>query len=105
MEILLYVLLLGVIPVLSLVVNKRVWLGYVIACLVGCSVLVARMLYLEQHAPDREFDFVFMVSLVLWSIILCIVYAPYAAVARYLRKKQQRASTPSEPNASNARPE
>lgn len=103
MEILLYFLLLGVIPVLSLIATKRTWLGYLIACLVGCSVLVARMLYMEQQAPDREFDFVFLVSLVLWSVILCVIYVPYAVVVRYRRKKQQCASTSS--NATNARPE
>lgn len=88
MEILLYVLLLGIVPVLWLVVIKRVWLGYLIACLVGCSVLVARMLYLEQHALDREFDFVFLVSLLLWSAILCIIYVPYAVVVGYVRKRR-----------------
>jgi len=88
MEILLYVLLLGIVPVLSLIATKRAWLGYLIACLVGCPVLVARMLYMEQHAPDREFDFVFLVSLVLWSVILCIIYVPYAVVVGYVRKRR-----------------
>jgi heme/copper-type cytochrome/quinol oxidase subunit 2 len=88
MEILLYFLLLGVIPVVSLVATKRVWLGYLVACLVGCPVLVARMLYMEQHAPDREFDFVFLVSLVLWSVILCVIYVPYAIVVGYVRKRR-----------------
>lgn len=88
MEALLYVLLLGVVPVLSLVVSKRVWLGYLVACLLGCSMLVARMLYMEQHAPDREFDFVFLVSLLLWSAILCVIYVPYAVVVGYVRKRR-----------------
>lgn len=89
METLIYVALLAVVPLVSLIGTKRLLLGYFIACIVGSSVLVARMLYLEQHATDREFDFVFLVSLVLWSIVLCVVYVPYAVVVGYLRKRLQ----------------
>jgi len=87
MDILIYVLLLGVIPVISLVINKRTLVGYIIACFVGCPLLVARMLYLERHASDREFDFVFWVSLALWSVILCVIYVPYAFIFGYVKKR------------------
>lgn len=85
MEAYFYILLLGIIPVFSLLACKQVWPGYFIACQLGCPVMVLRSISMEPCVPGYDFDLAFLFSIVISSALLCVAYLPYAVVVRYLK--------------------
>jgi hypothetical protein len=90
MEYLPYVLLLVLIPLGAFKLTRHVGIGLVVACLMGCPILVARMIYLEEHAADSDFDIVFLVGMVIWCFVLCLVYCGWAATIYWIRRRTER---------------
>ena len=83
----LYALVFLIIPILCFSLSKNLLVGYLIASVCCAILVVSRMIYLEANAADREFDFVFCVSLLIWGMVPFILYLPYLAVAKFVRSK------------------
>ncbi|MBP7372009.1 MAG: hypothetical protein KA923_04160 [Opitutaceae bacterium] len=92
MDLLLYLLLLVLVPLGLLLIIRRTWVGYLLAACVGSVILATRMIYLEQQASDREFDFIFIVSVGMWCLVLCLIYSVYAAVFSFVRRRRLKKS-------------
>ena len=86
-EYLLYVWFLAI-PVGTFGLMKRVWLSYLTSCLLGCPVLIARMIYLESKAPDSDFDIIFLFSIAVWCVALCAIYAGIALSVSFARRRK-----------------
>jgi len=83
----LYALTFLITPILSFFLFKRLFVGYLIAS-VSCAILVTtRMIYLEANVPDREFDFIFGVSVLIWGMIPFVLYLPYLALAKFIKNR------------------
>jgi hypothetical protein len=76
-EIIMYVLLLGVIPIGPYVLSRSKLVAFAFASVSGVVVLMARMVYLEVIAADSDLDIVFYFGLVVWSAILVLIYGIY----------------------------
>jgi hypothetical protein len=87
MEIFLYALIFFIIPVISFCLFKRLVVSYLLASVCGAIVVVARMLYLEANASNREFDLVFFLSVFIWAAIVFLLYLPYLALAKFIKNR------------------
>ena len=88
MEYAAYFLLLVAIPFCAFKFTRVAIVGWLIACLSGCPILIARMIYLESNAPDSDFDFTFPIGVVLWCGILSFLYGVCAVVIGLVRNKR-----------------
>jgi len=96
MEYALYFLLLVAIPFCAFRFIRLPILGWIIACVSGCPILTARMVYLESKALDSDFDITFPVGVVFWCGFLTFLYGGCAVVIVVIRNRREKKEN--EPN-------
>ena len=87
MALIIYVLIFVIIPAICFASIRSVIAGYFLTSTFGAISIVARMIYLEAHAVDKEFDFIFFVSIFIWAFVVFLLYLPYGIVAHLLKKR------------------
>jgi hypothetical protein len=87
MAMFLYVLIFLIIPIVAFSLFKRLVVGYLVASFLGAALVIVRMVYLEAHAPDGDFDFIFCVSVIVWGVIAFVLYLPYILAARFIKNR------------------
>jgi hypothetical protein len=85
MAMFLYALTFLIIPIFSFSLFKRLLIGYLTASFFCAVLVITRMIYLEANAPDREFDFIFGVSVLIWGMAPFVLYLPYLALAKFIK--------------------
>jgi hypothetical protein len=91
MEYAAYLLLLVAIPCVSLgLFRDRLLVGYLASCVAGVAILAARMIYLEAHSTDSDFDITFPIGVAFWCGALCLYYLIWAAGFYLVRKKNEK---------------
>ena len=73
-EILIYVLLIGIVPSTAYILIRSMLVAYVCALALGSIILISRIIFLESQAKNCEFDAIFLVSSVIWLCALAFGY-------------------------------
>ena len=71
---------------ISIGITQRLSRAFPLSCVIGSLLLVTWMIYQEAIASDTDLDFVFLVSLVLWAVVLSFIYACLFFVLALLRR-------------------
>jgi hypothetical protein len=61
-------------PLAGYILIKNKLLAYIVSSVFGVLIINGRMIYLEQHAVDSDFDGIFLIGMVVWSAVIWIAY-------------------------------
>ena len=79
-EILLYIFIFVGNPLICFSVCKSTMMRFLISSIFGIFIIAGRMRFLEAKSQDSDFDLIFLLSVIAWSVLVCVLYVIYLAI-------------------------